>query len=154
MLNSSEQRTRNESINLELIGKLVLFLNPWKIILSELQCSKAPSLYTALPCITIFVLNSKQERRKRKEVRFLSFYHQQHAEDSFFLGIRFFYKRALHLLTSLFTMEEDYIVAAFLHPNYKQLRGAIHSQMANCYAACRISLLPNASSLSAPSEEE
>jgi hypothetical protein len=51
-------------------------------------------------------------------------------------------------------MEEDYILAAFLHPNYKQLRGATHSQMANCYTACRISLLPNASSLSAPSEEE
>jgi hypothetical protein len=51
-------------------------------------------------------------------------------------------------------MEEDYIVAAFLYPNYKQLRGATHSQMANYYAACRISLLPNASSLSAPSEEE
>jgi hypothetical protein len=51
-------------------------------------------------------------------------------------------------------MEEDYIVAAFFHPNYKQLRGAIHSQMVNCYATCRISLLPNTSSLSAPSEEE
>jgi hypothetical protein len=54
----------------------------------------------------------------------------------------------------MFTIEEDYIVAAFLHPNYKQLRGATHSQMANCYTACRISLVPNTSSLLAPSEEE
>jgi hypothetical protein len=51
-------------------------------------------------------------------------------------------------------MEEDYIVAAFLHPNYKQLCVATHSQMANCYAACRISVLPNTSSLSAASQEE
>ena len=51
-------------------------------------------------------------------------------------------------------MEEDYIIAAFLHPNYKQLRGATHLQMANCYAACRISLLTNTSPLAAPSEEE
>jgi hypothetical protein len=65
MLNSSEQRTRLESINLELVGKLVLFLNSWKIILSELQCSNAPSLYTVLPCINY--LRTELETGEKKE---------------------------------------------------------------------------------------
>ena len=54
----------------------------------------------------------------------------------------------------MFTMEEEYIVSAYLHPNFKQLRGATHSQIANCYAACRITIVPHASPSAAPSEEE
>jgi len=34
-------------------------------------------------------------------------------------------------------MEDDYIIGAFLHPNYKQLRGATDSQVADCYRTCR-----------------
>jgi hypothetical protein len=66
MLNSSEQRTRIESINLELVGKLVLFLNPWKIILSELQCSKALSLYTVLPYINYLRIELETGEKKEK----------------------------------------------------------------------------------------
>ena len=52
--------------------------------------------------------------------------------------MKFFYKRALQLLNNMFNMDEDYIMGAFLHPNYKQLRGAASSQIADCYATCRL----------------
>jgi hypothetical protein len=45
----------------------------------------------------------------------------------------------------MFTMEDDYIMAAFLHPNYKQLRGAPSSQVADCHSTCRLFLLPDPS---------
>ena len=41
--------------------------------------------------------------------------------------MKIFYKRALQLLNNMFNMDEDYIMGAFLHPNYKQLRGATSS---------------------------
>ncbi len=63
----------------------------------------------------------------------------------FFLGIRFFYKRATHLISTMFTMEDDYIMATFLHPNYKQLHGATSSQIADCHSTCRLFLLPGSS---------
>jgi hypothetical protein len=58
------------------------------------------------------------------------------------LGIRFFYKRAAQLLSTMFTMEDDYIMASFLHPNYKQLRGATNSQINDCHSTCRLFLVP------------
>ena len=42
-------------------------------------------------------------------------------------------------------MEDDYIIATFLHPNYKQLLGATSSQIANCHASCCRFLFPNSS---------
>jgi hypothetical protein len=42
----------------------------------------------------------------------------------------------------MFTMEDDYIMAAFLHPNYKQLRGATNSQITDCHSTCRLFLVP------------
>jgi hypothetical protein len=54
----------------------------------------------------------------------------------------------------MFTMEEDYVLAAFLHPNYKQLRGATHSQIAICHASCRMSLISSSSPVGTPSGEE
>jgi hypothetical protein len=42
----------------------------------------------------------------------------------------------------MFLLEGDHIVAAFLHPNYKQLRGATTNQIADCYHLCRCVLLP------------
>ena len=108
----------------------------------------------SFPASTIFVLNWRQARRRRKEVICLSLCPKQYAEESLFLGMRFFYKRALHLLSSMFTMEEDYVVAAFLHLNYKQLRGATHSQLSNCHASCRMSLFPGSSLTGVPSEVE
>jgi hypothetical protein len=65
LLNSSKQSTRIQSINPELVGKLVHFLNPWKIVLSELQCSNAPSLHAILPCINY--LRSELEAGEKKE---------------------------------------------------------------------------------------
>lgn len=41
-----------------------------------------------------------------------------------FQGSDSFTKRVSHLLNSMFTMKNEYVIAAFLHPNYKQLRGA------------------------------
>jgi hypothetical protein len=45
----------------------------------------------------------------------------------------------------MFTMEDDYIMAAFLHPNYKQLRGVTSSQITDCHSTCRLFLLPDPS---------
>ena len=56
--------------------------------------------------------------------------------------MRFFYKRAYELLHSMFIIQNDYVVATFLHPNYRQLRGATSTQITDCYHACRSSLLP------------
>ena len=73
MLNGSKERTRIQSVNLELVGKLVLFLNPWKIVLSELQCSNAPSLYAVLPCINYLrtELETGEKKEKGGEVPFV-----------------------------------------------------------------------------------
>ena len=51
-------------------------------------------------------------------------------------------------------MEDDYIIATFLHPNYKQLRGATSSQNANCHATCRRFLFPDSSSAAIVEEDE
>ena len=40
-------------------------------------------------------------------------------------------------------MEEDYIMGTFLHPNYKQLRGASSSQVVDCYSTCRLYFRPD-----------
>ncbi|CAF2226325.1 unnamed protein product [Rotaria magnacalcarata] len=54
--------------------------------------------------------------------------------------------RASQLLENMFIMEEEYIMAAFLHPNYKQLRGASSSQVAECYTTSRQSIVHDQSS--------
>jgi hypothetical protein len=46
----------------------------------------------------------------------------------------------------MFNMEEDYIMGAFLHPNYKQLRGASSVQVDECHSTCRIFVRPDQSS--------
>ena len=51
-------------------------------------------------------------------------------------------------------MEDDYIIATFLHPNYKQLRGATSSQIANCHATCRRFLFPDSPSAGIVEEDE
>jgi hypothetical protein len=63
-------------------------------------------------------------------------------------GVRFFFKRASQLLSAMFTIEDDHIMAAFLHPNYKQLRGATSSQIDDCHSTCRMFVLPRSSSSS------
>ena len=57
---------------------------------------------------------------------------------SSFVGIRFFYRRAYELLKKMFLLESDHVLAAFLNPNYKQLRGATPTQIADCYHRCRL----------------
>ncbi|CAF3950911.1 unnamed protein product [Rotaria sp. Silwood1] len=42
----------------------------------------------------------------------------------------------------MFTIEDDHIRASFLHPNYKQLRGATKAQIESCHAHCRNFILP------------
>jgi hypothetical protein len=42
----------------------------------------------------------------------------------------------------MFVIENAYVMATFLHPNYKQLRGATPSQIADCYRTCRSAMLP------------
>ena len=59
---------------------------------------------------------------------------------SLFIGIKFFAKRSLSLLNSMFNMEDDYILASFLHPNFKGLLSATAAQKAECYRTCRASL--------------
>jgi hypothetical protein len=44
-------------------------------------------------------------------------------------------------------MKDDYIVGAFLHPNYKQLKGANSSQIADCHSTCRLFVQADQSSL-------
>jgi hypothetical protein len=46
----------------------------------------------------------------------------------------------------MFTIEDDHIMAAFLHPNYKQLRGATSSQIKDCHSMCKMFVLPASSS--------
>ncbi|CAF2939679.1 unnamed protein product [Rotaria sp. Silwood2] len=99
-----------------------------KTVLIELQKTNAPSLFLVLPCITH--LRNELSNGDRKERS----------------GMKFFYKRALQLLSSMFNMDEDYIIGAFLHPNYKQLRGASSTQIADCYTACRLFIGPCQSS--------
>ena len=54
--NKSGQTARIQSINMDLVHKLITFLRPWKNILNELQRTNAPSLFLTLPC-TIYILD-------------------------------------------------------------------------------------------------
>ena len=51
--------------------------------------------------------------------------------------MRFFAKRALSLLNSMFVMEDEYILASFLHPKFKRLLPATTAQKTECYRTCR-----------------
>ncbi|CAF3010358.1 unnamed protein product [Rotaria sp. Silwood2] len=128
LLNNNKQNYRIQKINMDIVEKLIEFFYPWKTVLIELQKTNAPSLFLVLPCITH--LRNELSNGDRKERS----------------GMKFFYKRALQLLSSMFNMDEDYIIGAFLHPNYKQLRGASSTQIADCYTACRLFIGPCQSS--------
>ncbi len=47
----------------------------------------------------------------------------------------------------MFDMKDDYIVGAFLYPNYKQLREANSSQIADSHSTCRLFVQGDQSSL-------
>lgn len=51
---------------MDLVERLIRFLQPWKIVLSELQRTNEPSLHIVLPCInylrTELDSGEKQER--------------------------------------------------------------------------------------------
>ncbi|CAF4914765.1 unnamed protein product [Rotaria sp. Silwood1] len=128
LLNNNKQNYRIQKINMDIVEKLIEFFYPWKTVLIELQKTNAPSLFLVLPCITY--LRNELSNGDRKERS----------------GMKFFYKRALQLLSSMFNMGEDYIIGAFLHPNYKQLRGASSTQIADCYTTCRLLIGPYQSS--------
>ena len=54
----------------------------------------------------------------------------------------------------MFTMEDDYITAAFLHPNYKQLRGATNTQIAECHSTCRLFLVADSANSVGEEQQE
>ncbi|CAF3027300.1 unnamed protein product, partial [Rotaria sp. Silwood2] len=91
-------------------------LHQWRNVLNEVQIRTAPSLYCVLPCITY--LREQMINGEKKE-------------------------KGVQLLDKMFTMEDDYIRASFLHPNYKQLRGATKEQIESCYNFCRDFILPS-----------
>ncbi|CAF4280262.1 unnamed protein product [Rotaria magnacalcarata] len=125
-LNRQLQLVQNEPENEDLDGTTN---NNKHIVLTELQKTNEPSLFLVLPCITYLRDElASGERKEKSELKF------------------FFYKRASQLLENMFIMEEEYIMAAFLHPNYKQLRGASSSQVAECYTTSRQSIVHDQSS--------
>jgi hypothetical protein len=52
VLNSIGESRRLQSINMDIIDKVIDFLCPWKFVLNELQRTDTPSLFLVLPCIT------------------------------------------------------------------------------------------------------
>jgi hypothetical protein len=52
VLNSVGEGARLQSINVDIIDKLIEFLRPWKFVLNELQRTNTPSLFLVLPCLT------------------------------------------------------------------------------------------------------
>lgn len=66
LLNKSGQSARIQSINMDLVDKLIVFLRPWKIILKELQRTNTPSLFLVLPCVT-YILDELAAGVKREK---------------------------------------------------------------------------------------
>jgi len=60
----------------------------------------------------------------------------------FCLGMSFFAKRSLHLLESMFKIENIHVMGTFLHPNYKQWRHATQMQIIECHNSCRLTIPP------------
>ncbi|CAF1533718.1 unnamed protein product [Adineta ricciae] len=124
VLRRANQSHRIHNINMDIVEKLIVFLDAWHDVLCELQTGNSPSLFLVLPCITH--LRQKLQIGMKREKG----------------GIRFFYKRAYELLNNMFIIENDYVVATFLHPNYRQLRGATPTQVSDCFQTCRAAILP------------
>ncbi|CAF2045445.1 unnamed protein product [Rotaria magnacalcarata] len=125
VLKDHHQRQRLQKINFNMVERLIAFLAPWKNVLKEVQVGNSPSLHCVLPCITYLreqMINGEKKERG---------------------GMKFFYKRAIQLLDNMFKLEDDHIRASFLHPNYKQLRGATKTQIKSCHAYCRGLVLPD-----------
>ncbi|CAM4985617.1 unnamed protein product [Rotaria socialis] len=107
------------------VSNFSCLLLEWKNVLKEVQVGNSPSLHCVLPCITYLreqMINGEKKERG---------------------GMKFFYKRAIQLLDNMFKLEDDHIRASFLHPNYKQLRGATKTQIKSCHAYCRGLVLPD-----------
>ncbi|CAF4531594.1 unnamed protein product, partial [Rotaria magnacalcarata] len=125
LLNDNRQNARIQAINMDLVNKLIDFFYPWKVVLTELQKTNEPSLFLVLPCITYLRDELASGERKEKSV-FL--------QASFSIIRKYvYYGRRIHY-------------GCFLHPNYKQLRGASSSQVAECYATSRQSIVHDQSS--------
>lgn len=54
----------------------------------------------------------------------------------------------------MFIIPNECIVATFLHPNYRQLRGATPTQITDCYQKCRSSFLPADPSANVDEDED
>ncbi|CAF1957549.1 unnamed protein product [Rotaria magnacalcarata] len=107
------------------VSNFSCLLLEWKNVLKEVQVGNSPSLHCVLPCITYLreqMINGEKKERG---------------------GMKFFYKRVIQLLDNMFKLEDDHIRASFLHPNYKQLRGATKTQIKSCHAYCRGLVLPD-----------
>ena len=46
-------RTRIDKISVCILAKLSDFLKPWEYVMSRIQSSKVPSIYTVTPCMCI-----------------------------------------------------------------------------------------------------
>jgi hypothetical protein len=74
LLNKNGQSARIQSINMDLVDKLITFLRPWRIILSELQRTNTPSLFLVLPCITYILDELATGVKREKGGEYHSFY--------------------------------------------------------------------------------
>ncbi|CAF1549482.1 unnamed protein product, partial [Didymodactylos carnosus] len=115
-----KQIERLEKVNIVIVGQLIDFLKSWKYVLKEVQKGNSPSLFMVLPCIGYL----------REDL-----IHREKSERG---AMKLFAKRALSLMNIMFNMNDEYIMAAFLHPNYKQLRHATPAQITDCYETCRL----------------
>ncbi|CAF5028736.1 unnamed protein product [Rotaria sp. Silwood1] len=126
ILTESKQLHRLEKINMGIIEQLIDFFRPWQNVVKEVQTGNMPSLHVVFPCINYLQDELRKFERGDKP------------------GMKFFAKRSLSLLNSMFHMEDEYILASFLHPKFKGLLSATAAQKAECYHACR-ALLPKES---------
>ena len=52
VLRRANQSHRIHNINMDIVEKLIVFLDAWHDVLCELQTGNSPSLFLVLPCIT------------------------------------------------------------------------------------------------------
>ncbi|CAF4456427.1 unnamed protein product [Rotaria sp. Silwood2] len=136
-----KELARLERINMNIVGQLIKFLDPWKRIMNEIQLSNSPSLFLTLPCIGYLQQEVVKLERTMRGGEFCRLplicmlLNNQNLISC--LGMRFFAKRSLHLLETMFQIEDLHVMGTFLHPNYKQLKYATPNQIINCHNSCR-----------------
>ena len=111
--------------------------------MTEIQVTNTPSLFITLPCIGYLKQEITKIERTLRGGEFFPINYVEYSYDLspiFYLGMKFFAKRALKLLESMFKIESLHVMGAFLHPNYKQLRHATQMQISECHRSCRMEI--------------